>query len=235
MDAPFEDIWVSLSDNLFGAEAAILGESSGLDLGVSLTDDVFTIANQEASLAVFPVTCHDSVVYSDCSKSPRLTVANVVFPEVNENTYRWRGDQGLLDRLSYPTLERIPENWSQTLIDTKVIEMSRLASEPDLQSSEKRLIGEAGRDWSQDVPLDNPAPHSQPLPSADSETPQKKRRYMRLFKPKQLIGSTRLNKKQPKGNNPYGRTGVKKCFNCRFWRQKVQFGLLISKLICVVL
>ena len=177
VDPPFDDMSVSLPYNLFGSEAAIFGEARRLDLRVSLTDDVFAIANQEASLAVFPVTCHESVVYSDCSKSPRLAVANVVFPEVNENTYRWRGDQGLLDRLSYPSSERIPENWSETLVDTKVIEMSPLAREPDSQPSEKRLIDEACHNWSQDVPLDNPVPHSQPLPSADSEDPPKKRRY----------------------------------------------------------
>ena len=38
-------------------------------------------------------------------------------PPSNGQTYRWRGDMGLLDRLSYPNLDSLSRNWNMTILD----------------------------------------------------------------------------------------------------------------------
>lgn len=41
----------------------------------------------------------------------------IALPERNEETYRWRGDLGVLDRVSYQSRDKIPRNWKETSID----------------------------------------------------------------------------------------------------------------------
>jgi len=43
-------------------------------------------------------------------------------PQQNSDTYRWRGDLGLLDRLAYKPQEPIPQNWAMTSMDAARIE-----------------------------------------------------------------------------------------------------------------
>jgi hypothetical protein len=61
--ALFDNIMdISLPEHAFETDdvmAVIMGEPvSALDLGVSLKDDIFIVANQEASLTVFPVSLY---------------------------------------------------------------------------------------------------------------------------------------------------------------------------------
>jgi len=60
-------------------------------------------------------------------------------PPDNLETYRWRGDMGILDRLAYPNLTAIPRNWNMTTMDTARIEERnerfRLALESDSSTS----------------------------------------------------------------------------------------------------
>jgi len=37
-----------------------------------------------------------------------------MIPSENADTYRWRDDRGLLNRLSYRSSEEIPRNWNMT-------------------------------------------------------------------------------------------------------------------------
>ena len=61
-----------------------------------------------------------------------MDVSTVDIPESNEETYRWRGDQGLLDRLAYKSAHQIPRNWHETNIDIRLLQRPRITSEPAL-------------------------------------------------------------------------------------------------------
>ena len=63
-------------------------------------------------------------------------------PPANAETYRWRGDMGLLDRLSYPKLDAIPRNWNMTLLDVTAIgeRPPLLLPEPDSNQPERLLL-----------------------------------------------------------------------------------------------
>jgi hypothetical protein len=66
----------------------------------------------------------------------------VVIPPENTQTYVWRGDLGLLDRLSYGNSREIPRNWRMTSLDAARIQ-SRLQSTPmALQWEETDLISD---------------------------------------------------------------------------------------------
>src|SRR5579859_1471072 len=58
-------------------------------------------------------------------------------PPDNADTYRWRGDMSLLDRLSYENLETIPVNWNMTTMDTSGI---KSRTEYLLSNSENRRL-----------------------------------------------------------------------------------------------
>ena len=55
-------------------------------------------------------------------------------PERNLDTYRWRGDLGLLDRLAYKSQEAIPRNWEMTSMDAARIEHYNQSSQLRIQS-----------------------------------------------------------------------------------------------------
>ena len=59
------------------------------------------------------------------------TVSTVIFPDANDQTYRWRNDLGLLDRLSYKSRDEIPRNWKETTIDPIRIASSRQIELPE--------------------------------------------------------------------------------------------------------
>jgi len=60
-------------------------------------------------------------------------------PPENPDTYRWRGDMGLLDRLAYTTnAQEMPRNWEMTILDANNIALK-------LQPSEAALPGTAER------------------------------------------------------------------------------------------
>src|SRR3981189_1346590 len=63
-------------------------------------------------------------------------------PPDNVATYHWRGDMGLLDRLSYQNLEELPRNWSMTTLDTTGIKSREryLLLSSSGKQRERRLI-----------------------------------------------------------------------------------------------
>jgi hypothetical protein len=61
-------------------------------------------------------------------------------PPDNAETYHWRGDMGLLDRLSYENLETIPRNWNMTTMDTAAIKSRTEYLLSNSENSEMRLI-----------------------------------------------------------------------------------------------
>ena|SRR5271156_4180557 len=62
-----------------------------------------------------------------------------VVPPENPDTYRWRGDTGVLDRLAYSANAReIPRNWEMTTLDAANIALK-------LQRSGERLEGTSER------------------------------------------------------------------------------------------
>jgi hypothetical protein len=63
------------------------------------------------------------------SKNAEVTAMSLVEPEAETaDTYRWRGDCGLLDRLAYRDSRSIPNGWKDTTIDPLKIQQSQLSS-----------------------------------------------------------------------------------------------------------
>ena len=156
----FKDMAVSLPESFSGTHdfmtAIIRKSDSAVNLEICLNDDIFTVITQEAPLAMFPVCTTSSSVLLPCSisaaksgflvsdieKSPRMGLSSVAFPEINEDAHRWRGDQGLWDRLSYSTSGRIPQNWNDRTIDSRPIPAPKSAPKSALSNDlEVVLIG----------------------------------------------------------------------------------------------
>jgi len=148
-----------------------------------------------------------------------------VIPSENPDTYRWRGDMGLLDRLAYTTnAQEMPRSWEMTNLDAANIALK-------LQPPEAALPGTAERNLitSSESNLhlgDSPERQKRIVDSREDWTAEtnapplkKKRCYSSLSL---TNGRVRKDKyKRTKGQNPYGRTGVPTCMMCRRWRWKV--------------
>jgi hypothetical protein len=65
----------------------------------------------------------------------------MTIPLENENTYRWRGDLGILDRLSYGNSKGIPHNWKMTSVNPAAVVQSQSAS-LELPSSSIPMIAD---------------------------------------------------------------------------------------------
>ena len=61
-------------------------------------------------------------------------------PAENVETYRWRGDLGLLDPLSYHNSIEIPRNWSMTSLDAGRIQHRNQSSTLTLESQSMNMI-----------------------------------------------------------------------------------------------
>ena len=133
-----------------------------------------------------------------------------VIPKTTVDRYRWRGDLGLLDRLSYATLDQIPRNWDETLIDTAKIGLPS----PNLTLA----LPAASRNPKHPLRDDIPNNHGE---DDHSNHPIKKKRLFSLELCLSLTISTRVNKKPPQGNNRYDRNGTLKCQQCRIRKRKV--------------
>ena len=74
------------------------------------------------------------------------SASKITFPDTNEHTYRWRGDLGLLDRLSYKSRDEIPRNWKETSVDPLRIASSLSSREIELPTTHLLGDSEAHRD-----------------------------------------------------------------------------------------
>jgi hypothetical protein len=94
----------------------ILNEDSTLSgFTIRLDDDAYVDANKESALTVFGVcTTNCKMAYI---QSGNISFLRAELPPDNLQTYRWRGDMGLLDRLSYGNSTAIPRNWRMTSLD----------------------------------------------------------------------------------------------------------------------
>lgn len=104
-------------------------------------------------------------------------------PPENSDTYKWRGDLGLLDRLAYGDSKQIPRNWSMTSLDAVRIAQNQppaiepptgaielLADRPYLTIDDKSIFHTS----------DNALSKKRPSPSTEvngnlGEVPKKKR------------------------------------------------------------
>jgi len=133
---------------------------------------------------------------------------------------------GLLDRLSYKTRDKIPRNWKETTIDPlKITDASRQIELPvqhvpdnhQPRSNDNRTSNITSEEsTSQDVQRNKRG-------GQDPITPPKKRYVERPSCT--WLGSVRINKKPPRGNNRYGRKGTLTCILCRSRSQKVYTAL----------
>lgn len=109
-----------------------------------------------------------------------MGVARVVFAEANDDTYRWRGDQGLLDRLSYVSPDEIPRNWNQTTIDSRLIPSGDIPRPSLIEQSFPSMNDSKPTMGTPTVAsLRVSGPNEQQ--SGESEPPPKKRRYLKSY------------------------------------------------------
>jgi len=106
-------------------------------------------------------------------QNPSNSLVTSSFPDETPEMYYWRGDYGLLDRLSYRESGEIPRNWKMTILDPETVQ-ARIGSGPPThfsQSSDVHLLSDHPHvdDRENDTGhSDNIQPESQPQPSADS-------------------------------------------------------------------
>jgi len=145
--------------------------------------------------------------------------------------YKWRGDLGLLDRLSYGNSREIPRNWEMTSLDAARIDARYQAAQLSLQWHPTNLISDrpyTANENGRENNIIDPQPGLSHLPpnyvSSSLPTPVKKKRYA------SIIGvtywdRTRIDKKKrEKGNNRFGRKGNLRCFQCRKRKIKVRIS-----------
>lgn len=79
-------------------------------------------------------------------QQPNPLLVTSSFPDETPEMYHWRGDYGLLDRLSYGESGEIPRNWKMTSLDPAKVQ-ARIKSGPP-ESTDGRLLS--------DQPFDDP-------------------------------------------------------------------------------
>jgi len=101
--------------------------------------------------------------------------------EQNSDTYRWRGDLGLLDRLAYKPQEPIPQNWAMTSMDAARIEQYnqqgplRIQSRPTDLEHPYRLMDQEELEETSTTPLESTRiPQSAPSSGPDRHPDQPK-------------------------------------------------------------
>jgi hypothetical protein len=143
-------------------------------------------------------------------------------PPDNVETYRWRGDMGLLDRLSYENLEAVPRNWNMTSLDTAAIHLrtQTLISAQEEQSTNLLEDQHQGQHLTSTEINDGViAPLNT---STDVAGPPPKRKRLVILIAEADLCRTRIDLKRRKvGNNPFGRKGTRRCLQCRKRRIKV--------------
>ena len=146
--------------------------------------------------------------------------------------YRWRGDYGLLDRLSYGESREIPRNWKMTSLDPATIQARIQSGPPAFSSQSTEFLPLADRpfDEKDEEVSDSTRLDSQSRPSSKSSVegsstsssdPPKAKRYQLSIKVANC-NRRRIDKKILHGNNKFGRHGNLRCFRCRCRKIKVK-------------
>ena len=206
-------------------------DSAASGFNIRLDDDIYIAANKESALNVFGVC---TLLMGLTLQQGQISFLRDELPPDNLETYRWRGDMGLLDRLSYQNLDAIPQNWNMTSLDTPRIDMRKqslmLASEPK-QTNITTYPLQNTIEYRQ-----NPSTETQGFqvaviqPSADVVTqPPKKKRDVVFIANVNLCRKRIDLKKREVGNNRYGRKGTWRCMACRYRRIKVAPWSLTSQ------
>ena len=143
--------------------------------------------------------------------------------------YHWRGDYGLLDRLSYGESREIPRNWKMTSLDPARIQ-ARIQSANSAFSTEFLPLADCPFDEKDEEVSDSTQLNSQSGPSSkssvqgsfnsSSDGPQAKR-YQHSIKVANC-NRRRIDKKILNGNNKFGRRGNLRCLRCRNRRTRVK-------------
>jgi len=96
-------------------------------------------------------------------------------PPFREDTYRWRGDLGILDRFAYADVRQLPRNWGMTTMDAAQIELRNQSHSNRIQASTVPLLTD-GSEGSNER-MDNIPVSHRPQESDDAlaEIPKKKR------------------------------------------------------------
>jgi hypothetical protein len=219
-----EEAWMGTE----GLMTALLGQDQSLS-GVTLNDDVFMVANKEsiASLAQVLTSPVSSQDIADI-KNVDVTAMTLDEPEAETaDTYRWRGDCGLLDRLAYRDSQSIPTGWKDTTMDPLKIKQSQSSSyrleglRPDsIEWSVNAIDSDSNRE-PRTAKVQKSSTGSMIEGAVEQTIERPKKRFSSLLY--YLITRKRIDKKKrEKGNNPYGRKGVAKCIPCRKWNIKVR-------------
>jgi hypothetical protein len=158
----------------------ILEDSTGFGFGIRLDDDVYVEANKESALNVFGVPTFISPLTRQSGQPLSLRED---LPPDNLETYRWRGDMGILDRLAYRSADAVPRNWKMTTLDTARIEARnvelRLAWEAhstnSTSSQPQGITHEEGQETSNNGGMINFIVPSVQSPELTGPIPKKKR------------------------------------------------------------
>jgi hypothetical protein len=155
------------------------------------------------------------------------------FPDETPEMYHWRGDYGLLDRLSYGESREIPRSWKMTSLDQATIQ-ARIQSGPPAFSSQSteflpladRPFEEKDEEVSGSTQFDSQSGPSTKSSVEGSSTPfsdaPKAKRYQLSLKVANCNRRRIDKKKILHGNNKFGRRGNSRCLRCRVRKIKVK-------------
>ena len=146
--------------------------------------------------------------------------------------YHWRGDRGLLDRLSYGESREIPRRWKMTSLAPAAIQARIQSAPPAFSSQSTGFLPLADRPFDEkdeEVPgrtqLDSQSGSSSKSSVEGSYTwssdAPKAKRYLLSIKVADC-NRRRIDKKEIlHGNNKFGRRGNLRCLRCRNRRTQV--------------
>ena len=84
-------------------------------------------------------------------QNTNTSLVSMTVPGENSQTYFWRGDLGLLDRLSYGNSRQIPRNWNMTSLDVARIEERNQSSVLALPPTTSNSIADGGNENRRDA------------------------------------------------------------------------------------
>ena len=122
---------------LRSSKAAESPYEGGVDLGAPKD-----ILDLDKSSEPFPQNIFSWTAKPEPVPSPTDSLPSVIALPENPDTYKWRGDLGLLDRLSYRNSKQIPRNWSMTSLDAAGIRkaLSSTAQQPLMMHSPGHMV-----------------------------------------------------------------------------------------------
>jgi len=124
-----------LMDAVFGGDSTF---------NISLKNDIYFNTNKETAVNIFPAIPYFLALANMILQKSNPLLVTTSFPHETPEMYFWRGDYGLLDRLSYGESGEIPRNWKMTSLDSAKVQ-ARIDSGPPAhfsQSTEVPLLSD---------------------------------------------------------------------------------------------